>query len=109
MTNIQHTPTPWRAHEQPHDCRSGDGVDFSIMGGQDKLSVLLLVAAPGEPTPQFRADFAFAVHAANTHDDLVNALRAVELMFDGLATGDHDEEIIEREVRAALAKAGAKS
>jgi hypothetical protein len=66
----------WEVHEQPHDCRSGDGLDFSIMSADEagNVSVLMLIAPAGPVTPEFKTNLHSMALAVNSHTMLIAAL-----------------------------------
>ncbi len=110
MSDIKHTPTPWRTDEDfDHLSVAGaDGAqiaDCCILGFKVKRNDAIN-----------RANAAFIVRAVNAHDDLVDALEVAKQFVEQEAEmrGDADKgyalscAAILPVIRAALAKASAQ-
>lgn len=122
----KHTPTPWRVHDLK--TRDGNGVEYVSYAVADARDRLVMDATnssvaeirwehDGEPAGyvqhfdvQSEADAAFIVKACNAHADLVAALQALSLWFDGEKTPDgwihpHGTREMRALIKAVLAKA----
>lgn len=82
------SPGPWWAHVQPPVCRSGDGIDYSIMNDD---GVIALIAAPGKPDATFFANLAVLGASWDMLEALQQVLRSLTAHNeDRESTNEHE-------------------
>lgn len=82
---MTHTPTPWRIAAR----RTKDGGSWNILGPAGAAIIARVLPGPAE------ADAEFIVRAVNSHDELLEALKDLDKVFDfgqRLDPGDFDIE-----------------
>lgn len=111
MSDAQHAPTarPWRVEDgttliwgncNPDD-QSTRGMGYPIAECRTNPSGNW---STGPWADEAEANAAFIVHAVNCHDDLLEALEAVQHMNRMSITGSEDRKVWDR-VRTAIARA----
>jgi len=114
----KHTPTPWHIARETGDWRTYgiySGTPDPERPGHYRNCKQVLPFYDCDPQGMDRhrheADAEFMLRAANTHDDLLAALKAVSEYYDdiGPVLGDsktaHGERMVRVKVRDAIAKA----
>ena len=88
MSNTKHTPTPWKVEREVNIYAEADGVHLATVwarhvrglreGGESWIDMRDRTQQQREAAKaEWQANAAFIVRAANSHDQLVEALRAI--------------------------------
>ena len=106
MSELQHTPTPWRAIG-PSGAPLHDPGDYAIVDADEAIIAEAFLQVAKDTMHPAAANAAFIVKAVNSHDDLLEALKEVTHWADSVI-GEPDkamgvQEYGNKVIKAAVA------